>query len=192
MTNEETEAKARILEAAVKLLQEVDRPEQLTIRQVAERAGVGIGLINYHFQTKENLTQLAATAIAGDLAEHWQSTLDASIADPVVRLKALLKANASVGAQYAKLARLSVLHELLEGEFSVPLVIVPVLRDIFGRNKTEAEIRLLAFALVTALQVILIREPEFRHYSGINLFDVAQRDQAIDCLVNQFVYGGKP
>jgi AcrR family transcriptional regulator len=191
MSPEDTEAKTRILKTVVKLLETVDKPENLTTRQIAKRAGVGVGLINYHFHSKENLLQQAATTMAGDLAGQWQSTLDASIADPVDRLKALLKANASVGARYAKLARLIILHELLEGSFGVPLILVPVLREIFGPAKPEAEVRLLAFTLVTALQVILIRERDFRQYSGLNLLEAAQRDKAIDSLVNQIISGGK-
>ncbi|MGO1033510.1 TetR/AcrR family transcriptional regulator, partial [Clostridioides difficile] len=37
------------------LLNEVDDIEEITVRKIAERANVGVGLINYHFKTKDNL-----------------------------------------------------------------------------------------------------------------------------------------
>ncbi len=190
MTQEELEAKERILVAAMQILSQEDSdPERITVRQIAARAGVGVGLINYHFQNKDNLVKQAIDRMNGEIADQWQRSLDASIADPVERLKAMLKINASVGAGHARLARLSIQYELLRGDLEVPVVILPVLREIFGREKGEQEIRVLAFILVTGLQVMLIREHAFRKYSGINIFDPEQREHWIDTIVDDLTRG---
>ncbi len=190
MTQEELEAKERILVAAMQILSREDSdPERITVRQIAARAGVGVGLINYHFQNKDNLVKQAIDRMNGEIADQWQRSLDASIADPVERLKAMLKINASVGAGHARLARLSIQYELLRGDLEVPVVILPVLREIFGREKGEQEIRVLAFILVTGLQVMLIREHAFRKYSGINIFDPEQREHWIDTIVDDLTRG---
>ena len=187
MTPEELDARQRILQAVIDLLNQVDDPARITIRQIAERAGVGVGLVNYHFQSRENLIQQAVATVTGDLAGQWESVLDAAITDPVQRLKALLNANAAVALHNAKYARILIQHELLEGDLSVPLVIVPVLREIYGRERDEQELRALAFLLVTGLQVAFLRERAFRKLTGINAADDVQRAAWIDRMVDQVI-----
>lgn len=186
MTHEE--AKERILSTTIALLSQEDSdPERITIRAISKQAGVGIGLINYHFGSKEALIKQAIDRMAGTIADQWQAMLDPNVADPAERLKSLLKANAAVGAENARLARVSILSELLYGDLEVPLIILPVLKEIFGREKDEQEIRVIAFMLVTSLQVMLVRERTFRKYAGINIFDAQQRDHWIDAIVDLLI-----
>ena len=56
-------AKDRIFQAAVDLLNEETNPDDITVRRIAERAGVGIGAVNYHFQSKDNLLNQAVGAL---------------------------------------------------------------------------------------------------------------------------------
>lgn len=189
MSPEELEARQRILQAAIQMINEADEPERLTIRQIAARAGVGIGLINYHFRSKEALLKQAIDAAAGDMADQWERSIDTSIADPVERLKALLKTNARVALGNPKFLRIGVLYELLEGDFSVPQILLPLLREISGHQRDEQDLRMLAFTLITTMQVLFIRERPFRKYAGIHVYDEAQRDRAIDRLVDQMLFG---
>ena len=51
--------KERIIKAATTLINEsAGDVNYITTRRIAEKAQVGIGLINYHFQTKENLIKI--------------------------------------------------------------------------------------------------------------------------------------
>lgn len=190
----QSEARERILSATTALLMQEDSdPEHITIREIARQAGVGIGLINYHFQSKENLLKQAIDSLTGTIADQWQAMLDPTLSDPVQRLKALLKANAAVGVDNIRLARLSILSELLYGDLEVPLIILPVLKEIFGRGTDDQEIRVIAFMLVTSLQVMLVRERTFRKYAGINIYDPQQREHLIDFIVDHLmVYAEKP
>jgi AcrR family transcriptional regulator len=191
MTPEEIEARERILQAAIAIIDEEDEPEQITIRQIALRAKVGVGLINYHFQSKENLLQQAVKAVTGALDDQWQQMFDPAISDPVERLKAMLRTNASVGVSNPKYVRILVLHELLYNEISVPLVLLPVLREIFGQRRSEQDLRVMAYALVTTMQVIAIRERAFRRYAGVDIFNPVQRDTWVNQMVDQILFGGK-
>ena len=189
MSPEEQDARKRILQATITLLNDIDDIEQITIRQIAKNAGVGSGLINYHYQSKDNLLKQAVDSVAGEIADQWERSLDHTIANPIDRLKNLLKINASVGLTNMKYARIAIQYELLHGDITVPLVILPVLREIFGAQKDEQEVRMIAFTLVTTLQVIFLRERTFRRYAGIDIFAEEQRDRWIDKLVDQFIYG---
>ncbi|MDW0071950.1 TetR/AcrR family transcriptional regulator [Clostridioides difficile] len=59
MKSNDKDARERIIEVTLNLLNEVDDIEEITVRKIAERANVGVGLINYHFKTKDNLLSTA-------------------------------------------------------------------------------------------------------------------------------------
>lgn len=187
MSPEEIDARERILQAALELLSEETDPEQITTRQIAERARVAVGSINYHFQSKENLFQQAIAQVAGNIADVWQQTLDESIADPVERLKTMLKTNARIAMENAKFARITISYDLLHGNMEVPQVLLPVLREIYGREKSEETVRAAALMLVTAMQLAFIRHTAFRRYAGVDITNPGQRDRWIDLLVDNLI-----
>jgi AcrR family transcriptional regulator len=41
--------------------------EAITTRSISQKAGIGVGLINYHFQTKENLIEICVQKIIGNV-----------------------------------------------------------------------------------------------------------------------------
>jgi AcrR family transcriptional regulator len=186
MTDNELDPKKRILQAAIELLNE-QAPESITIRKIAERAGVGIGLINYHFQSKDRLLNEAVGGSMAEATSRWLNANEDEYPDPALRLKNLLKETSTIGARFPVLLQIAVSYELQHGNFSVPQLIVPILREIFGPTKKEKELRLLAFQLVTALQVAAVRADAFEAYSGVNILDEAQRDKAIDLLIESIL-----
>ena len=76
MSDSPLNAKERILQAAIELLAEF---ETITVRQIAERAEVGIGSINYHFQSKDNLLNEAVGRMMGDQAARWYEPLEEAL-----------------------------------------------------------------------------------------------------------------
>lgn len=186
MTIEELDPKARILQAAIELLNEQD-PESITMRKIAERAGVGIGLINYHFQSKDRLLNEAVGGSMVEASSRWLNANEDEYPDPVLRLKNMLKETSSIGARFPSLVKIAVSYELQHGTFAVPQLIVPILREIFGTTKKEKELRILAFQLVTAMQVAAVRTEAFIAYAGIDLFNEDQRNKMIDLLVDSIL-----
>jgi len=186
MTAPELDPKKRILQAAMELLNEQE-PETITVRQIAERAQVGVGLINYHFQTRDNLLNEAVGGSMGEVAAQWLQANEGKQDDPVLRLKNLLKETSNIGVRFPAQLRVSISFELQHGNFSVAQMLIPILREIFGMTKSEKELRVLAFQIITPLQLASIRNDAFRAYAGIDLFNEEQRNAMIDMLIDNIL-----
>lgn len=68
MSDKDVAADERIIRTAMEILVEEEEPERITVRQIAQRAGVAVGAINYHFQSKEDLLSEAVGRIFDDAA----------------------------------------------------------------------------------------------------------------------------
>lgn len=187
MTHEEQDAKNRIIRAAIEILNEVSDAEKVTVRQVAERANVGVGLINYHFGTKDKLLAIALgdvmAKMAGSLAHHDSNPH----LDPVARLKAMLKELYEFAERHEKIMKFLLTHGILNGNMQTPLFLIPALKDIFGDTIDEIKIRIIALQIILPIQVTSLSPMEFHMYSGIDLHQEAQRNHFIDNLVDNLV-----
>jgi len=187
MDNEQLETKERLMQAAIQLLSEEQDSRKITARRLTERAGVSLGSINYHFQSKDKLLYEAVGRMTYEVAESWLKPVQGFEGDPGGALKMLLKETSRMMARYARLAKITVSSILKEGNFEVPLIIVPLLRNIYTGEKSEQELRLIAFQLVIPMQVALLHDRAFHLYSGYNLYDDRQRDQWIELQVKNLI-----
>lgn len=187
MQNDDLETKERLLNAAIELLGEEKQIEKITSRLIAERAGVSLGSINYHFQSKANLLNEAVGRMTYEIAESWLEPVQGFDDDPVGALKMLIKETSRVMARYAHLAKLSVENILMQGNFDVPLIIIPLLRAIYANQKSEQELRLIAFQLIIPMQVAMLHDRAFLRYSGYDLYDDLQRDHLIEKQVDNLI-----
>ncbi|MFL5259572.1 MAG: TetR family transcriptional regulator C-terminal domain-containing protein [Hyphomicrobiales bacterium] len=64
-----------------------------TIADVAKAAGLSSGIVNFHFETKENLLVDTLKYLAEEYRANWRGALDGAGPDPAERLEALLSAD---------------------------------------------------------------------------------------------------
>jgi TetR/AcrR family transcriptional repressor of bet genes len=67
----------------------------LTIGDVARKAGLSMGIINFHFSSKETLLAETLRYLARGYRENWMSAVEAAGADPAARLYAMTTADFS-------------------------------------------------------------------------------------------------
>jgi AcrR family transcriptional regulator len=73
----------------------------LTIGDVARKAGLSMGIINFHFSSKETLLAETLRYLARGYRENWMSAVEAAGADPAARLYAMTTAgSAASGATF--------------------------------------------------------------------------------------------
>jgi len=183
----EQEAKNRLIDATQQLLDESLDPEKITVRQIAERAQVGLGLINYHFGSKDNLLfEAVATRMQAVVNQAYQPE-ESSSQPAEVRLRQMLKGAAEVGLSFPKLTRVGVRHDLLQGDLGTTQMILPVLREVLGNRVDELSLRLAAFQLIASLQVAFLKFDELQLYLGIDLNDQQARAQMINLLIDNLI-----
>jgi AcrR family transcriptional regulator len=184
MTTKDNNAKDKIIKATIDILSEIGDPDKITIRQIAERANVGVGLINYHFQTKESLLYKSVSDTMSHMAIQLQKLNDVKNLEPVQKLKTMLKELSDFAARHSKLSLILASYELQQGNMQTPLYLIPILREIYSNTKNEIEIRIIALQLTTTLQVISVNSHTFQLYAGIDPNNKIQRDELIDILVD--------
>lgn len=64
-----------------------------TLTEVARRAGLSHGLVNFHFDSKEKLLAETLAFLSEEYRQNWQGYLDAAPLDPASQLDALLRAD---------------------------------------------------------------------------------------------------
>jgi AcrR family transcriptional regulator len=179
--------KEKILAATVALLKEEENPDRITVRQIAERAGVAVGAINYHFQSKDSLVNRAIRQMITDAATPWYESARRDDSDPATQLRQLTKDGVTAAFRYHKMSTHSLIYWVLNSEFEVETQILPLLREIYGQRKGETELRLLAFELVTTIQVAVLRRDAFRRFVGIDLKSAAEREAMLDTLISHLL-----
>ena len=187
MPDDALDPKERILQAAIAILAEEDDPESITVRQIATRAEVGIGLINYHFGSKDALLNAAI----GELMQveiRSGGDMDATaMADPVEGVRTVLKRTTQVAMSFPKLVTLVARQSLLSGNYGAERTLLPLLRAHYGGTLDEPNIRLTAIQLLAPLQAIALRPDDVERFTGIDVNDLAQLNAVIDRLVDNIL-----
>lgn len=187
MDKKDQDARNRIVKATKEIIDETGSIEQITVRQIAERANVGVGLINYHFKSKDNLLGTVVGEEMAIMAEGFLKTGSEPGMDPVQKMKVMLKDLFSYGEKHKEHLKYIVAQSILNGDMQAQLTLVPILREIFGEQKDEINLRIIAMQILLPLQVTALSPQAFHFYSGIDLFDETQRNKFIDILVDNLV-----
>jgi AcrR family transcriptional regulator len=181
-----TEIREKIISATIELLEEHNDADRITMRMIAEKAGVGLGLINYHFKTREALINDAIGDMMFHAVKPHLAIPSVTDGDPREAIRAIFMATSDIGMRYS-LGRFAVQYAMLQGNMEVPAMIVPLVRQFYGKSKDDLEIRLIAFSMVTVMQVAYIRSDAFRLYAGLDIQSEKMRNELIDRIIGQYL-----
>ncbi|OBR67956.1 hypothetical protein A7K91_18665 [Paenibacillus oryzae] len=186
------EAKTAIFNAAMELIHASEgNVDEITTRMIAEKAGVGVGLINYHFQTKDRLIEGCVQTIIHHVTGNFKPGLIKNLSSQE-RLSAVMKQVADFLMENQAVSRISVL-----GDFAKPEPTDNTMRTVEGFCKTmdlpEGESfikeKIAMFALTTTLQAAFLRKNSTLVTFGFNFEIKEERDRFIDLLVEQIARG---
>lgn len=78
-TQNNLDIKEKIISATIALINRSDGlVENITVREIAQKADVAIGLINYHFSSKKNLIEICVQRIISHVMETFSETPDSA------------------------------------------------------------------------------------------------------------------
>lgn len=186
---EEAGLKQALLEAAKELLQESEKPEELTSREIAARAGTNAAMINYYFGSKEKLLSEAVGDILDLAAGIFRAPPEPSVT-PKERLRGILLQICEVVLKYRRYTKIYVPHILLEDEISLPLRVLPEIRAHFGGKRSETECRIIAYQMISFLQLAFYRSDAFLRYAGMDLSESEACEALIDLEFEFFLPEG--
>ncbi|MCR4926247.1 MAG: TetR/AcrR family transcriptional regulator [Clostridiales bacterium] len=67
------DSKEAIINVTIELIEENgEHLEEITVREICKRAGVGLGLLNYHFENKDKLIELCVERIINGIVEKFK------------------------------------------------------------------------------------------------------------------------
>jgi AcrR family transcriptional regulator len=190
MTSNEKDARQSIIEAAKDLMNETGDIGKITVRQIAEKAKVGIGLINYHFKSKDNLLSIAIGDVMTDTIYQFMKENAKSKSDPVSKLKMLVKELYSLAGNSDKVLRFILTREVMEGDLKTALHLVPLLKEIYG-DEEDMRLRIIALQILHPIQVTGLNTEAFHMYSGIDLYNTKQRNNFIDMVIDNLIHNNK-
>ena len=186
MGTKKEETKKKIMEVTIDLLNSIENPDDITVRKIAEVAGIGVGLINYHYESRDNLIKEAISMKMESLAGIMEK-LDGDLSDPIEYLKAMLITMSDTAMKNRRLNKFSVEFDLLKGDFRICLYLLPVLRKIYNDSKSETDLRLIAFQIIVAMQSVYLRYEAFHMLTGIDIEIKRERDNLINSIVDNLI-----
>ncbi len=183
------EVKERIIEVTIALIQASNgNATEITTRDIAEKAEVGNGLINYHFQTKENLIAICVQRIIGQVVEGFtpniaNPNISERMANAATRVFEFLFANPSI-------SRISIL-----GDLSAPTKESNTVKsqqsvcNILGESMNDTDKKIFSFVLVTAMQVAFLAHQCGDSMYGYSVDTPSSRGAFIKRVVDILLYG---
>ena len=109
------EMKEKIIDVTMDLIKEKKGNTNLiTIRESAKRVEVGVGLINYHFQSKENLVDICVQKIINGVIA--QSKPNMENLSPMEKLKCSVKIPIDFLMSNPDISKISILGDLAQGQ----------------------------------------------------------------------------
>ena len=186
--------KELLIDRTIELIKESDgTPERITARAIAQKSGVALGLINYHFGSKDNLLAECSNKIINELLSSMKPGLMKSEDDVLTdRERLILYAKQTFEYLFANRAivKMSILSDFRSyGEDTNSALTqkgfqMAIKGDIPGKSK-----RLIAFSLASSMQTAFLAADESKKITGYDLNTKKGRGSFIEDMVNMLMGG---
>jgi len=183
----ESETRELIIKATDDLLNEARDVKSITVREVAHRANVSVGLINYYFRKKSTLLNIAVSRRLSEMAIAMKENQAIREDMEAHHIRSLLKSLYTSGEKSGGLIRFLMTHEIFNGNMDVALYLVPMLKEEFNFQMDEIRLRIIILQILLPIQAASINPPAFYRFTGIELHNVQQRENIIDVLVDNLL-----
>ncbi len=193
MKQHKQDAKEQIINSTIELIREYGDTSKITIRDICDKSNVGVGLVNYHFQSKENLINVCVQRIIGNIINGFDELQRSINLNPIEKLKLLLRINLKFLIDNPGISKVSIVSDLTNGysndnSIQTRNAYLALLKEIYGNSKEESELNIILQILVSTLQVVFLRKDVLIETDNLNLNDESQRDRYINSIVERIFF----
>lgn len=176
--------KEKIIQVTMELIEKSDgHIETITTRTISEKAEVGVGLINYHFQTKENLIEICVQKIIEDVISKFKPETGENLGY-FEKIRAAAKSVMDFLMSNPAVSRISIL-----GDFGKPKILDNTMKTVQGFSYSLNELEISAnlktiqvFGFVSILQAAFLRKDLSKELFGFDFYIKEERDAFIDII----------
>lgn len=193
MVKQKSEMRDKIIGTTIELIKKYGDTDLITVREIATEAGVGIGLVNYHFQTKDNLINICIMELIGQSIFQLQSVPQDEKVKPIEMFIGLCKGIANFMAQNPGLSMISVKKDLTapnpgDNMSQLSQMLFPFIKEVYGGKKDDKELNILLQLLISSISVAFLRNSVAGMTLGIDFMDQAQRDLFIEYSIHRLFF----
>ncbi|MHB8129729.1 MAG: TetR/AcrR family transcriptional regulator [Mobilitalea sp.] len=179
--------KEKIIAVTTDLIQSSSgKIEEITTRMIAEQAGVGIGLINYHFVSKDQLIEICVQRIISNVIASFRPEVSSKL-NPIERLKIVAKLVIDFLLANPAVSRISIV-----GDYNNPKILDNTMKTMVGFSNSlvnyscsEADKKILLFDLTSILQAAFLRKDISKECFGLDFNKKEERDYFIDLNIEK-------
>lgn len=164
--------------------------EAITTRAIAEKASIGVGLINYYFQTKENLIEICVQRIIGTVITKFKPAANEKL-NVKDRLKSTAKEVADFLIENPSVSRISILSDHIK-----PQIFDNTMKSVQGfllglgdSDMSDRDKKILVFAMTSVLQALFLRRELSKELFQLDFSIKQERDIFIDIIIDN-MFGG--
>lgn len=177
--------KEKLIDATFALMEEADDPLNVTSRQIADRAGAKPSMINYCFDSRENLIyQTFQKQYLSFLKEKNVEKILASDLPPKELLKKIHFVVAKCLVENPKFTKAITGFVLFSRDLSKESFSFPYVKKHYAGKKTDRECRLIAYELSSMMQLIIYRKDDIKANFGIDLDNEKELKKYINMRVD--------
>lgn len=169
------DTKEAIIQATIALIEEKgEHFNEVTIREICKKAGVGLGLVNYHFENKDKLIELCVERIINGIVAQFQNMLEKTERlTPFEKLDYLGNMTLDFLFAHSAVSRISILTDMQNPKvtdnthrtYAAYLPLVSACRPDWD----EETIKRKTFCLITIMQQTFLRHEIVSQMLGIDL-----------------------
>jgi AcrR family transcriptional regulator len=195
-TKSSENTRQKIIDATLELLREAGSTEEVSVRKIVQKAGIkGVGIINYHFRTKDNLISEAIRYDTNQIIDRWDAIYETMKMPPIDKLKIMLKGTGDLIDTNPLFGKISMIHDYLNPALddntsrSIDKYMM-IFREIYVDKKSEKDIMIIAHTILSSAQLAFIRSDVIMKTTGYDFYDKKQRDEFLEKLIDNVIKEG--
>lgn len=187
--------KETIINATTELIEQSGgEVKNITTRAIADKSKVALGLINYHFESKENLIAICVQGIINkvlmNLAPDKKDYTEPDGLTDKQRLISFAQQTFDFLFDNYSIVKISILSDFKDYK--------PICNSVYTQmgfrlalrgNIPENKKQLITFSLTSAMQTAFLSGENSKHITGYNLFEKTERDMFVSDTVSMLMEG---